>query len=130
MEIKENLVRNVLNYVFVAVAGAGLVGLGFWFGIKYQLAAVNKTGVASYVSSTPVTSEKAIKTLEIEGVWFIKAGEKPECPENYLIKGKFADSGTGYYYTKESKTFDRVKPQICFATEEVAKTKAGFVKKY
>jgi hypothetical protein len=34
------------------------------------------------------------------------------------------------YYTKENKSYDRVKPNLCFKNEGFAKDVAGFVKKY
>ena len=75
-------------------------------------------------SSSNTSSLKATS-----GVFWIKSGQQPVCTNDYPVKGKF-DAPASFYYTRESKTYDRVKPDICFASEEVARDVAGFIRKF
>jgi hypothetical protein len=105
------------------VLGSGLFGGGFWLGYKAQ-----KPAEAS-VQGAKTIVEKKVDALAVPGVSWIKAGETPSCPESHPIKGKF-DSYTGYFYAPDHKGYDKIKPVICFATEEYASKTAGFLKKY
>ena len=108
---------------FVAV-GVLLFSIGFWFGFKYEKPTQGTAGEVNVVAQ-----QKNITALDIPGTYWIKSGEKPVCPENYDIKGKY-DGTTGYYYMRDNKNYDKTRPLVCFATEDVAKNVAGFIRKY
>lgn len=116
--------RNNWLLVFgLVVVGLSLFGSGFWVGNKL------KNVDASSTSSSPLIIEKKVDAVSVPGVYWIKAGESPVCPETHPIKGKF-DNYTGYFYAIDYKTYDKIKPMLCFASEEYASKQAGFLKKY
>jgi hypothetical protein len=124
-------VKLVLTYLGILFVFVATFGGGFYFGFKYQTAqAAGYTSSPGSPSSIAGAREEVqITAKEVEGVHWIKVGDKPECPDLYPVKGTFSDN-LGYFYTKDNKSYDRVKPDICFATEEFAKNSAGFVKKF
>jgi len=70
------------------------------------------------------------EVITVEGVFWILPGKQPVCPETHPVKGAMQTSGVSYFYTSASKQYNRVEPDICFATEAFAQDVAGFVKKY
>lgn len=112
-----------LTVLGLVVMGISLFGVGFWIGNKVKPPQENTvSGVKSVV-------QKSVEAVSVPGVHWIKAGEQPICPENYAFKGKY-DSYTGYFYAPDHKGYDKIKPVVCFATEEYATKEAGFLKKY
>lgn len=132
--------QSVLNYLGYFLLAVILFGAGFYFGYKNATAnvvaksdsttkAVDNVAKAITESTQPSSGSNSSPIKPTTGVFWIKAGQQPVCSNEYPIKGKF-DAPASFYYTKESKTYDRVKPDICFATEEVARDVAGFIRKF
>ena len=104
---------------------------GFYFGYRVrdnqqsnpEAAALGVSIDSSNVSKTPIA------TLPVEGVFWIKSGQNPVCPPTHPIKGTFQSDG-GSFYTTTNKTYERIKPDICFASLEFAKDQVGFVQKF
>ncbi len=121
-----------LNYLGLIMLAGLLFGFGFYFGFKSSSANNNGkiSGLSKELNSSSGTKiTENVKVKEVEGLFWIKPNESPVCPSDYPIKGVFK-TDSNYYYTKESKMYDRVKPDICFANEEIAKNNAGFLKKF
>lgn len=96
---------------------------GFWTGKRiYE----NKNKNTLNFTQTSSSSQNVI-AKEVDGVFWIKAGEEAMCPETHPIKGKFSE-GVGFFYTSENKSYARVKPEFCLVSEEYAKN-SGFLKK-
>jgi hypothetical protein len=131
------MLKQLINYFGYGFLALAIFGSGFYFGAKAQMAKNSKEQVAAAIEKEKSANDKGlghtdaqnIAIKEVEGVYWIKLGMEPVCPSEYPVKGKFADTG-GVYYTKESKTYSRIKPELCFAAEEFAREKAGFVKKF
>jgi len=136
--------KNVTLYTTITLLFTGIVffGVGFFFGYKTKVNTVSTLELASSNNSNaslsslaiPVTttSSQATAVNPISGadVFWIKVGTNPVCPETHPIKGKFDTSTAKFYYTTENRSYDRVRPDICFTTEAFAKETAGFVKKF
>lgn len=123
--------NDLLNYLGITFVSVLIFVSGFYFGFKYSegqdegftATTSDIKGVAEQVENVEVI------TKELEGVYWIKAGEDPTCPKDYPIKGKY-DGTVGFFYTKENQFYNRVKAALCFATEDFAENSAGFLKKY
>lgn len=115
--------NNWLLTIGLVVGGLCLFGVGFFVGTKIQ------QSPEQAVLGAQTVVEKKIEVLSVPGVYWIKAGEAPVCPESHPIKGKF-DSYTGYFYARDHKGYDKIKPLLCFVSEEYATKEAGFLKKY
>jgi hypothetical protein len=129
------MIKTITTYFGYAFLFCLLFGAGFYFGFKVADGRTNhditatKAEIQALASSETGKSDQPKPTVkEIEGVFFILPGQKPECPETHLIKGKY-DKTTGYFYAKSNKSYDKVVPLLCFANEEVAVSK-GFLKKF
>ncbi len=126
-------INDWLNYIGLLILAIVVFAVGFYFGTEYnQNSDEGKgqtVGSENFDMVAGTIEKKEIIALEVEGVYWIKAGEEPICPEDHPIKGKF-DPTANVFYTKENKFYSRVKPHVCFATEDFAETKAGFIKKY
>ncbi len=126
--------QELLNTLGMIFLGVVLFVGGFYFGYKYHKGETDN-GMVAGVSDIRETAngivniETEIITKELDGVHWIKVNEEPICPVDYPIKGKF-DGTVGFYYTKSNNSYGRVKPSLCFATEDFAKNSAGFVRKY
>ena len=132
--------QRVLNYSGLILIALILFSIGFYFGYKNSEAnltlksqstenAVKDVASAITNSSESVSDTKTSELKNVSGVFWIKAGKSPVCPPDYLIKGKF-DSPASFYYMKDNKSYERVKADICFASEEIARDVAGFIKKF
>ena len=127
--------KEMLNYLGMIFLGVLLFVGGFYFGYKYNAGKTVSTtsgivaGVEDIKKSADSVTNVQVQAKEVEGLLWIKAGEEPICPNTHPIKGK-VDGTIGYYYNKTNKSYDRVKPIVCFATEEYAEKSAGFVKKF
>lgn len=99
--------------------------LGFWTAKRIYEKKDNHSNKKTEISQ--VSSSQNMVAKEVDGVFWIKAGESAVCPETHKIKAKF-NQGVGFFYTPENKSYNRVKPEFCLATEEYAKN-AGFLKK-
>ena len=129
----------VLNYLGYLLTAFVLFGAGFYFGFKNASVVAStksdstneavKNIAGAIASSVNRSSNSSASINTISGVFWIKSGQTPICASDYSVKGKF-DAPASFYYTKESKTYDRVKPDICFASEEIARDVAGFIRKY
>jgi hypothetical protein len=102
-------------------------GLGFYFGFNYANKQINQSIVISNHSAESNTTNKEVKP--VEGVFWIKSGEDPICPNTHPIKIKF-DSGICFFYTKENKSYSRVKPNLCAVDENFALNEMGCLKKF
>lgn len=112
---------------------------GFYLGYKNRDSKVEtvvsstlttQTNSPVQVSSNKTDNQNQTTTPSNQAVFWIKVGENPICPENYPIKGKFDSSSAKFYYTTDNKSYDRVKPDICFTSEDFASNTAGFIKKF
>ena len=106
-----------------------LTGIGFYFGYKTREAHTANLVDSGVLIAAKEIEKKEIKALEVVGVFWILPNKDPICPENHPVKGTFG-ANSGNFYTKDNKSYERVKPDICFATEEFARDKAGFIKKF
>lgn len=116
-------------------------GLGFYLGTKYVAykkaedstdqiiqQALENVNSSSSSSSSPVNAINLATTSNPDIFW-IKTGTKPECPQTHPVKGKF-DSNANVFYLPDNKSYNRVRPDICFASKEFAEIQAGFLVKY
>jgi len=128
-------------YLPLAVVAVALTffGLGFFFGYKTKASSTNtevnlatNSATFSVATSSEISSSITPNTpITNNGeVFWIKVGTNPVCPETHPIKGKFDTSTAKFYYTTDNKSYDRVRPDICFTTENFAKDIAGFIKKF
>ena len=121
----------ILNYSGLVFLVCLLFTVGFYFGYKNAEARLNiqtvNQGFQSDVSAE--TIDKEIIAESVPGVYWIKPGEEPICPNTHPVKGTYNDNN-GNFYTKENSRYDRIKPDICFATEEYAKNESGYIKKF
>lgn len=131
--MKKTPIYSILLVVFIAII---FFAVGFFFGYKTK---VNNgsTDTATTATSSPANSASSISstasttlTNTTTDVFWIKVGTNPVCPDTHPIKGKFDSSTAKFYYTTDNKNYDRVRPDICFTTENFAKDTAGFVKKF
>ncbi len=124
-------IYSTLGMIFLGVL---LFVGGFYFGYKYHKGRFDSGMVAGAddvresVESLNQTQVEII-TKELEGVYWIGINEVPICPQDHPIKAKY-DGTIGFYYMKSNNSYDRVKPALCFATEEFARDTAGFIRKY
>jgi hypothetical protein len=118
-----------INYAGVAFLVIVIFIIGFYFG--YKNAKSNQTGttIINTSDNSAATVSTQIQALQVDGVMWIKAGQDPVCPQSHPVKGTFSDN-FGNYYTKDNTRYDRIKPDICFATEDYARDTAGFIKKF
>jgi hypothetical protein len=126
----KNQLLKYFGFVFVFSL---LFGAGFYFGFKTSQAQTNYnfTATKSDIKALADSSSQKVNIIskEIEGVFWIMPGEKPECPETHKIKAKFSTANSGVFYSPENKNYAKVTPQLCFTTEDFAKAK-GFLKKF
>lgn len=129
-------IETVLQYCGYVTIFSCLFGLGFYLGYKNKEAKVQTPGISIDINSSsnpphnqPVAEPQNGLTQQ-NSVYWIKVGTEPICPPEFPIKGKFDTSTAKFYYTKENKFYDRVRPDICFGSEEFALNVAGFLKKY
>ncbi len=124
--------KSIVNYLGYLVLVVILVGSGFYFGYKNAEASLKTDSTSKNVSNALAkinSSQKSeVKILEVEGAFWLKNGQDPICPATHPVKGKF-DSKANVYYLPENKFYNRSSPDICFASEEYARDKAGFLKK-
>jgi hypothetical protein len=126
----------VLNFGLSVLLGLTIFSAGFYFGYrnnrtdqKQEIASQNVAGVIESQGLESSENSQNFESKKIEGVFWIKAGEKPVCPDIFPIKGKF-DSPVNIFYSKENKFYDRVVPHICFVNVEFARDEAGFLQKF
>ena len=115
----DTLIQWVTNALYIFF----LLGAGFWLGARWNQAKESVIIIQEQESTIQVEAQ------EVPGVHWIGVGNSPECPETHPIKGKLG-SDAPVFYTKDNDWYDRIKPQLCFATEEYARDVAGFVKKF
>jgi hypothetical protein len=127
------MTNHLLRYFGFFFVFCLLFGAGFYFGFKTSQAQ-NSTFTATKsdikaMAETSASSQDKVITKEVEGVFWILPGQKPDCPETHKMKAKFSNSNSGVFYSPDNKNYAKVVPQLCFATEDFAKNK-GFVKKF
>lgn len=127
------MTNQILKYFGFFFVFCILFGSGFYFGYKTSQAqstdlTATKSDIKALADSTSIGQEKIV-AKEVEGVFWIIPGQKPDCPETHKLKAKFASTNSGIFYSPDNKSYAKVVPQLCFATEEFAKNK-GFLKKY
>jgi hypothetical protein len=127
------MLNQILKYFGFTLVFCLLFGAGFYFGFKTsQAQSTNLKATKSDIKAIAESANSKQDTIiakEVDGVHWILPGQKPECPETHKIKAKYNTSNNGVFYTKENKSYDKVTPQLCFATEDFAVSK-GFLKKY
>ncbi len=117
----------LLQLISLFSVGIICLGIGFFFGQKVKQNPV--TATVADVNKIAKISQEQIKYIEtpLPEVYFFKLDESRICPKDYKIKAKFGTDAP-IFYTFENKTYDRVKPELCFVTKEKAIEK-GFVEK-
>lgn len=123
-----NLITRIINISSIILVLGIFFILGFYLGFRYNQVKnpiINESTVKDISSKV----ETELITREVEAIQFIKANQDRKCDENHPIKGTF-NSDNGNYYLKSNKSYDRIKPDICFATENFARDSAGFLKKF
>lgn len=118
-----------LNYLGVTLLAIIVFVTGFYYGFRYHEANTNPVNLSEVKGVADAITNTEIVTKEIPGVYWIKPGQDPNCPQDYPIKGKF-DSNVCFFYTKENQSYSRVKAHVCFASEEFAETSVGCIKKF
>ena len=110
-----------------------IFGLGFYFGFRVggtNNLSQTKTEYSNSNMSSSNSATVKIESKEVPGVFFFKINSADHvCPIDYKVKGTFG-TDTGNYYLENNKNYARIKPDICFASEEFARDSAGFIKKY
>lgn len=123
------MARSIWQYISLAAIVIVCIGTGFFFGAKSKVSET-KTFAATTQDLAKIaeTKQEEIKIIEkeIPEVYFIKTGDERQCPKDYPIKGKF--DTVPIFYTTQNKTYNRVNPHLCFATE-VRAIENGFVEK-
>ena len=127
---KYSLIKNILAISFVVLIAGGS---GYYFGYKTTFAQLNKEFQTKLVDKEKEqkSQEPQVQLVikEVVGVQWIVPNQQPICDKDHTIKGKFG-SNINNFYTKSQKNYDKIVPEICFANEEFAKDKAGFIKKF
>ena len=125
-----NLITRIINIASIALIFGVVFVLGFYLGYRFSQInspVVNESTLKDISSKGEI--EAQIVTREVEAIQFIKANQDRKCDENHPVKGTF-NPDNGNYYLKSNKSYDRIKPDICFATENYARDSAGFLKKF
>ena len=128
---------NVINYFSYGFLVILIFLTGFYFGYKNRDSQISKDSanqiviqtVDSTSSETKGKVEGVSEAKSPEGVFWIKLGQEPVCPKEHPIKGKYRDSSK-IFYSPENKSYTRVKPDLCFSTEDFAIKEAGFIKQF
>jgi hypothetical protein len=127
------MINHLLKYFGFFFVFCLLFGSGFYFGFKTsQAQSTNLTATKSDIKAlvdTNLTNQEKVIAKEVDGVFWILPGQKPDCPDTHKLKAKFNTSNSGIFYSPDNKNYGKVTPQLCFATEDFAK-KNGFLKKY
>jgi len=127
-------------------------GFGFYFGFKNAEAeAIADSNLETSLTNSETNSiqnaEERLSTIDPEStqpnqaqdginqaisdseIFWILPNQEPICPDDYPIKGKFTGD-INKFYTKENTFYGRVKPHLCFASEDYALETAGFIKSF
>ena len=126
------MINQILKYFGFTLFFCVLFGAGFYFGFKTSQAQQSTLTATKYdIKALADSNQKQenIVSKEVEGVYWILPSQDPVCPETHKIKAKFSTSNNGVYYSPENKSYTKVQPQLCLATEDFAK-KNGFIKKF
>jgi len=117
----------LLQLISLFSVGIICLGIGFFFGQKARQNPI--TATVADVNKIANISKEEIKYIEtqIPEVYFFKLDENRICPKDYKIKAKFGTDAP-IFYTLENKSYNRVKPELCFVSKEKALEK-GFVEK-
>jgi hypothetical protein len=118
-----------LNYLGILLLVVLVFGIGFYYGFRYREANSQEADFSDVQGAAESIEHIEVKAKEVDGVYWIKAGQDPNCPADHPIKGKF-DSGVCFFYNKDNQFYNRVKAHVCFATEEFAEEEVGCIKKY
>jgi len=126
-------VSEIINYVGYGFLVILIFLSGFYFGYKNRDARaseeISNQIVIQTESSTSPQVQGVSEAKNPSGVFWIKLGQEPICPTGFPIKGKYKDSSK-VFYTQDNKSYGRVKPDLCFATEDFAIKEAGFIKQF
>jgi len=120
--------QKFLPIIALILATIAVFSLGFYFGFQYA----HKKDLslkAEFNEQVESNAEVNQEIKPVEGVFWIKSGADPICPSTHPIKIKF-DSGVCFFYTKENKSYSRVKPNICAVDENFALNEMGCLKKF
>jgi hypothetical protein len=124
--LKIQNINKYINFFTIIILFAITIACGFLFGYKYREGQISKEIPIIHIDKPKDTS---IEAKIVDGVQFIKANNPKVCDSVHPIKGTFNNDG-GNFYNQSNKQYDRIKPDICFASEDFALNVAGFIKKY
>ncbi len=126
--------NEILNYIGIFCLFSVFFVSGFYFG--YKSSSSKQSGITATTDEIRAIADKVdnqevtkVNVLDTPGVFWIKVGEPPICPQTHPIKGKF-DSSVNIYYLQDHQSYDNVKAHICFVDENTAKEQAGFIRRY
>ena len=127
----------IIIILLIIVLSVLMIIVGFYFGFRYNQSSFESQESSSFQNSTQDSqgdsgSNLAIDAVDfkkIEEVFWIKLAQEPVCPQTHPIKGKFG-SDVNVFYLPDHKSYNRVKPQICFKTKVFAEEEAGFLQKF
>lgn len=126
-------IKLLLNYLGIITLAIVVFSSGFYFGYKNSESKKLSTftGISNQSTKISTTSSPSSQSsvLQVTEVFWIKPDQDRVCPPEYPVKGTFQPD-LGNYYTKDNSRYDRVKPDICFVTEDFAQRQAGFIKKF
>ncbi len=118
-----------LNYLGTFLLVIIVFIIGFYYGFRYHENNFGGVDLVKLKDTTESLERVEVKTKEVEGIFWIKSGEDPICPNTHPVKIKY-DSGVCFFYTKENRSYSRVKAHVCSATEDFAKNQMGCLKKF
>jgi hypothetical protein len=121
--------NNILRLVGMVSTCLVCLGVGFFFGQKVKAQQNLNTSTKDDIANIAKIAKEEVKYIEtpIPEVYFFKIGEDRICPKGFQVKGKFGTDAP-VYYLKTNKSYDRVKPELCFVSPEKAIEK-GFIEK-
>jgi hypothetical protein len=127
--MQTNQINKILNVSSIVFLVSIIFGLGFYLGYKNSQSQIKSNPTVTLFTNTSSLSSSLESYVKDSNVFWIKPGEIPACPQTHLVKGR-VDNNANIYYTIDSKSYNRVVPDLCFSTEEFARDVSGFIKKY
>ena len=131
----QNILSNkarLINQIGFGFAFCLLLGIFFMLGMKYSEGlhklTAEKSDIAAIANNLQSTENVKLVSKSVDAIQWIKNNENPACNADHPIKG--VSSKDPKYYLKSNKNYEKIKADICFATEEYARDTAGYVKKF
>ena len=121
--------NNILRLVGIVSTCLVCLGVGFFFGQKVKSQQNLNTSTKDDITKIANVAKEQVKYIEtaVPEVYFFKVTEDRICPKQYQIKAKFG-TDAAVYYLKTNKSYDRIKPELCFVSAQKAIEK-GFIEK-